>query len=111
MCLLEIRLTYKYNKKRLVFNGLLHCTGDVSSVKRYIIFHDFIRFILKFQCIFEGEDVRALHKDDMNGDERFIYTLMRCEIFGYAYPSRYAHISLSYCPSITTLQRQVSWII
>ena len=30
MCLLEIRLTYKYD--------LLHCTGDVSSVKSYIYF-------------------------------------------------------------------------
>ena len=46
----------------------------------------------------------ALHKDDMNGDERFIYTMVWCEIFGYAYPSRYGHISLSYCSSITTLQ-------
>ena len=36
--------------------------------------------------------MRALHKDDMNGDERFIYTMVWCEIFGYAYPSRYAHI-------------------
>ena len=54
--------------------------------------------------------MRALHKDDMNGDERFIYTMV-CEIFGYAYPYRYVHTSLSYCPSITTLQRQVPWII
>ena len=55
--------------------------------------------------------MRALHKDDMNGDERLIYTMVWCEIFGYVYPSRYAHISLSYCPSITTLQRQVPCII
>ena len=55
--------------------------------------------------------MRALYKDDMNGDERFIYTMVWCEIFGYVYPSRYAHISLSYCPSITTLQRQVPCII
>ena len=35
---------------------------------------------VKCRSIFEGEDVRALHKDDMNGDERFIYTMVWCEI-------------------------------
>ena len=41
--------------------------------------------------------MRALQKDAMDGDERLINTMVWCEIFGYAYPYRYAHISLSYC--------------
>ena len=100
MCLIEIRLTLKYYKKRLA--DMTFISWSVALHRRRLIckkfhYYDYIRLTLKFQCIFEGEDVRALHKDDMDGNERFIYTIVWCEIFGYAYPCRYAHISLSCC--------------